>query len=64
MKKNNWVEQNEVFRENQFMTWEARASNLAFLVFLVGLPLGFRELYMAELATRDKEAGRPVHERV
>ena len=53
-----------MFRENQFMTWEAHAGNLAFLLILVGAPLGFRELYMAELATRDKEAGRPVHERV
>jgi hypothetical protein len=64
VKKNNWVEQNEVFRENQFMTWEAHSGNLAWLVLLIGLPLGFRELYMAELALRDKEAGRPEHERV
>ena len=43
---------------------EARASNLVWLGLLLGLPLGFRELYMGELAMRDAEHGRPVHERV
>jgi len=37
---------------------------LVWLGLLLGLPLGFRELYMGELAMRDAEHGRPVHERV
>ena len=64
MKKNAYVEQNEVYRENQFMTWEMARGNLGWLLLLVGLPLGFRSLYAEELAIRDKDAGRPVHERV
>jgi len=64
VKKNNWVEQNEVFRENQFMTWEVLPKNVGWLLLLVGAPLGFRSLYMSELAVRDADAGRPVHERV
>jgi len=43
---------------------EARSTNLVWLALLLGLPLGFRELYMGELAMRDAEHGRPVHERV
>ena len=38
----NSVEQNEVFRENQFMTWSMSSSNAGWLVLLLGLPLGFR----------------------
>ena len=64
VKKQNWVEQNEIYRENQFMTWAVVPKNVLYVVFLVGLPLGFRSLYMQELALRDAEQGRPVHERM
>jgi hypothetical protein len=64
VKKQNWVEQNEIYRENQFMTWAVVPKNILYVVFLVGLPLGFRSLYMQELAIRDAEQGRPVHERM
>ena len=64
VKKQNWVEQNEIYRENQFMTWAVVPKNILYVVFLVGLPLGFRSLYMQELAIRDAEQGRPIHERM
>ena len=46
------------------MTWAVVPKNILYVVFLVGLPLGFRSLYMQELAIRDAEQGRPVHERM
>lgn len=64
VKKQNWVEQNEIYRENQFMTWSVVPKNFLYVLFLVGLPLGFRSLYMQELALRDAEQGRPIHERM
>jgi hypothetical protein len=46
------------------MTWSVVPKNFLYVLFLVGLPLGFRSLYMQELALRDAEQGRPIHERM
>lgn len=38
--KNNWIEQNEIFRENQFYTWSIHAGNIVpILVLAVVAPL-------------------------
>ncbi len=38
--KNNWIEQNEIFRENQFYTWSINAGNIVpILVLAVVAPL-------------------------
>ena len=65
VKKNNWVEQNEVLRENRYASFTIDRSNLGAIVFMCVLfPLGYRALFMSEMEQRDVLAGGPVRPRV
>lgn len=54
VKKNNYVEQNEIRRENTFFTWTPDYSNGAGLLFMcVLLPVAVYKLSKAEMEFRD-----------
>lgn len=58
VKKQNWVEQNEVARENQFFSWAPGSHNMAALLFMtVVFPVGFHHLFKAEQELRDHTLG-------
>jgi hypothetical protein len=58
------AQQNEILRENQFNNWGMHSGNLfGLLMMVVVLPLGYRKLYMQELAGKEIAEGVPVRDR-
>jgi hypothetical protein len=59
------TQQNEVLRENQFFGWTVNKKNLLGLGMMVlGIPLGYRHLFIIEAEARDVARGAPPRERI
>lgn len=55
VKKNNWIEQNEVARENTFYDWTIGKHNLVGLLVMTCIfPAGYHYLHKSEAQLRDE----------
>lgn len=55
VKKNNWIEQNEVYRENKFMNWTLNKSNIVAVgTMAVVIPYTLHYLVKQELGIREQ----------
>lgn len=55
VKKNNWVEQNEIARENKFYDWTIGKHNLmGLLAMTILFPAGYHYLHKSEAQLRDE----------